>query len=198
MGRDIVQKLLDNGARVIFRAHPFNYRFRASAELIADIGRQLAADRAKTGRQHLWGAAAERQMTIEECFNASDAMVSDVSAVVSDYLRSQKPFAIVSVGRSPEALMREAPAARSAYLIRQDLQNIDQVCADLLGADPLADVRHQTKIYYLGDFDDADYANGFLTAAREVIDSGRREGAPTARGSSPVPDAGQHTSSAAT
>jgi hypothetical protein len=84
MGREIVQKLLDRGARVIFRAHPFNYRFHVCIELINEIGRLLAADRAATGRQHLWGAAAEQDMTVEECFNASDAMVSDVSAVVSD------------------------------------------------------------------------------------------------------------------
>ena len=42
-------------------------------------------------------------MTIEDCFNASDAMISDVSAVVSDYLHSGKPFAIVSVGRDTGA-----------------------------------------------------------------------------------------------
>jgi hypothetical protein len=173
MGREIVEHLLARGARVIFRAHPFNYRFQICVDLINDIGRLLAADRAATGRQHLWGAAAEQEMTVEDCFNASDAMVSDVSAVVSDYLRSDKPFAIVSVGRSPEALMEEAPAARAAYIIQQDLSNLDAVCSDLLGEDPLASVRRETKIYYLGDFGD-NYADGFLDAARTVIDSGRR------------------------
>ena len=40
-------------------------------------------------------------------------MVSDVSAVVSDYLHSNKPFAMVSVGRTPEQLLVDAPAARA-------------------------------------------------------------------------------------
>jgi hypothetical protein len=35
-------------------------------------------------------------------------------------------------------------------------------------------VRNETKIYYLGDFPDENYADGFLVAAREVIDAGRR------------------------
>ena len=183
MGRQIVEGLLARGVRVIFRAHPFNYRFQASVDSINDIGRLLASDRAKTGRQHIWGAAAEQQMSIEDCFNASDAMVSDVSAVVSDYLRSDKPFAIVSVGRTPEQLMKEAPAARAAYVIQQDLANLDEVYRQLLGDDPLAAVRRETKIYYLGDFDPDHYADGFLDAAREVIDAGRHaQGRPDVAG----------------
>ncbi|HEX8507967.1 MAG TPA: CDP-glycerol glycerophosphotransferase family protein, partial [Propionibacteriaceae bacterium] len=108
LGREIVEELLARGVRVIFRAHPFNYRFPICVEMINDIGKLLAADKAATGRRHLWGPAAEREMTIEDCFNASDAMISDVSAVVSDYLHSDKPFAIVSVGRTPEELLEEA------------------------------------------------------------------------------------------
>ena len=78
------------------------------------IAALLAEDRRRTGRQHLWGPAAEQEMTIEDCFNASDAMVADVSAVVSDYLMSEKPYAIVAVGRLPERVLADAPAARAA------------------------------------------------------------------------------------
>jgi hypothetical protein len=173
-GRQIVEQLLAHGARVIFRAHPFNYRYPDAQKMIADIGAVLDADREVSGREHLWGPAAEQEMSVEDCFNASDAMVSDVSAVVSDYLHSGKPFAMVSVGRTPEQLLLDAPAARAAYVLRDDLSNLADVCTDLLGADPLAAVRNQTKIYYLGDFPDENYADGFLLAARELIDAGRR------------------------
>ncbi len=111
-------------------------------------------------------------MSVEDCFNASDAMVADVSAVISDYLKSQKPYAIVSVGRTPAQLLEEAPAARAAYVLREDLANLDQVCHDLLTDDPLARARQTTKVYYLGDFPDEGYADGFLTAARRVIAMG--------------------------
>ena len=109
-------------------------------------------------------------MTVEDCFNASDAMISDVSAVVSDYLQSGKPFSIVSVGREPEELLIDVPAAKAAYVLRDDLSNLDEVFDDLLRDDPLADLRHATKVYYLGDFPDDSYAEGFLDAARSVID----------------------------
>jgi CDP-glycerol glycerophosphotransferase (TagB/SpsB family) len=174
VGRQIVEQLLAHGARVIFRAHPFNYRYPDSEKMIEDIGAVLDADREVSGREHLWGPAAEQEMSVEDCFNASDAMVSDVSAVVSDYLHSGKPFAMVSVGRTPEQLLVDAPAARAAYVVQDDLSNLVEVCDDLLGADPLASVRNETKIYYLGDFPDENYADGFLVAAREVIDAGRR------------------------
>ena len=117
-------------------------------------------------------------MSVEDCFNASDAMVSDVSAVVSDYLHSGKPFAMVSVGREPDQLEVDAPAARAAYVLREDLTNLREVCDNLLGPDPLALVRDATKRYYLGDFPDDSYADGFLVAARQVIDGHSAAGHP--------------------
>jgi len=170
LGRSIVEHLLERGASVIFRPHPFNRRYRPCVAMIEEITRLLANDRAKNARRHLWGAAAEQKMTIEQCFNAADAMISDVSAVVSDFLYSEKPLAIVSVGRTPSELLAQVPAARAAYVLRQDLSNLEDVCTDLLWRDPLADVRRETKVYYVGAFDEANYADAFLTAARGVID----------------------------
>jgi CDP-glycerol glycerophosphotransferase (TagB/SpsB family) len=178
VGRQIVEQLLARGARVIFRAHPFNYHNPVAQKMIEDIGAVLDADREVNGREHVWGPAAEQEMSVEDCFNASDAMVSDVSAVISDYLHSGKPFAIVSIGRTPEQLLIDAPAARAAYVLRDELSNLAEVYDDLLGADPLASIRNKTKIYYLGSFPDETYADGFLSAARLVIDAGRRADVP--------------------
>ena len=79
-----------------------------------------------------------RTLTVEDCFNLSDAMIADVSAVVSDYLQSGKPFSIVSVGRTVENLIEEVPAARAAYVLRDDLGDLAEVLDNLLGSDPLA------------------------------------------------------------
>ncbi|WP_375424988.1 CDP-glycerol glycerophosphotransferase family protein [uncultured Friedmanniella sp.] len=166
----IVERLLESGVRVIFRVHPLNYRFPDCAAMVKRVNQRLSRDRRETGTPHLFGVAAEKAMTIEDCFNASDALITDVSAVVSDYLRSGKPFAIVAVGRTPEQLAVDAPAARAAYVLREDLSNLDEVLADLLGADPLAAARESTRVYYLGDFDSEHYAQGFLDEARRVID----------------------------
>jgi hypothetical protein len=170
MGERIVRGLLDRGVRVVFRAHPFNYRFPEAAAAIQRIGRMLDNDRRATKRDHLWGAAAEADLTVEDCFNLSDAMIADVSAVVSDYLQSGKPFSIVSVGRAVENLIEEVPAARAAYVLRDDLSDLTEVLDGLLGADPLADDRDATRIYYLGNFPADTYADGFLSAARSLTE----------------------------
>jgi CDP-glycerol glycerophosphotransferase (TagB/SpsB family) len=167
----MVTRMLEAGVRVVFRAHPLNYQYPHSRAMIKRVNRLLARHREETGIQHVYGSAAEKAMTVEECFNLSDAMVADVSAVVSDYLYSDKPFAIVAVGRSTEQLMREAPAARAAYVLQEDLSNLDDVLGDLLGSDPLAATRRSTRVYYLGDFDRDRYAEGFVGAARTVIDA---------------------------
>jgi len=196
LARPIVEHLLERGASVIFRPHPFNRRYRPCLAMIEEITRLLANDRAKNARRHLWGAAAEQKMTIEQCFNAADAMISDVSAVVSDFLYSEKPLAIVSVGRTPSELLAQVPAARAAYVLRQDLSNLEDVCTDLLWRDPLADVRRETKIYYLGAFDEANYADAFLTAARGVID-GNIMATPESSGGRPAPNEAAQTTEVA-
>jgi len=196
LARPIVEHLLERGASVIFRPHPFNRRYRPCLAMIEEITRLLANDRAKNARRHLWGAAAEQKMTIEQCFNAADAMISDVSAVVSDFLYSEKPLAIVSVGRTPSELLAQVPAARAAYVLRQDLSNLEDVCTDLLWRDPLADVRRETKIYYLGAFDEANYADAFLTAARGVIDVNIMA-TPESSGGRPAPNEAPQTTEVA-
>ena len=169
LGPQIVEALLARGCRVVFRAHPFNERFPEARAAMSTIGSLLEADRRKTGTDHVWGDRAQREWTVEDCFNASDAMVADVSAVLSDYLKADKPFSIVSVGRSPQQLLDDAPVARAGYVLRDDLSNLTSMLDDLLERDPLAAVRQETKTYYLGSFPDETYASGFLEAARADV-----------------------------
>ena len=109
-------------------------------------------------------------MSLSDCFNASDAMIADVSAVVSDYLYSGKPFAVVAMGSTSERLVEEAPIAVASYIISESLVDLDDALQALLVDDPLREQRRATRTYYLGRFDGADYAEGFLQAARRQID----------------------------
>lgn len=183
VGEELVKALLERDVRIIFRAHPLNYGQDAGRVLVARVQQLLEQDSRRTGRKHLWGPAAEQEMTVEDCFNASDAMVCDVSAVVSDYLKSGKPMAIMAMGSSVAQIVEEVPAARAAYVVPGDLAGLTDRLDELLGSDPLAQERAQMLSYYLGDFPEDDYASGFLDAARMLIDRGRR------RPGSPSPQA---------
>ena len=168
VGERIVSALLARGATVIFRPHPFSYDFPDDAATIARMKALLEADRRKTGRPHLWGTAAEKDRSILDCINDSDAMVSDVSSVVSDYLFSSKPFAMVAVPAEPEAFIAEYPIAQASYVIRGDLADLDAQLERLLGADPLARQRADIRADYLGDFPADNYAAAFVDAVHNV------------------------------
>ena len=174
-GEEIVTELLSRGCTVLFRAHSLNYRFPEARKMIEDIGGLLEADQAASGREHRWGADAEKDMSLEECFNHSDAMISDVSAVTSDYLQSRKPLAMVSVGRTPDQLEQDAPVSRASYIINDDLSNLSEVVDDLLGSDPLSEDRNEMRKYYLGNFVSDGYADIFIERAVNVIDTKKAE-----------------------
>ena len=169
IGLGIVRGLVARGCTVIYRPHPYT---RRNPELVAASERILALlteDRARTGTEHVFGAQAEQVWSIVDCFNAADALVSDVSSVVPDFLYSEKPFAVAAMGGSVEEFFAEMPVARGGYVVAGDAGNLDTVLDDLLGADPQRSERRRLKTYYLGDFPAETYADAFLEAARREI-----------------------------
>ncbi|GHJ54008.1 glycosyl transferase [Nonomuraea sp. TT08I-71] len=172
VGYDIIKALVARGCSVVFRPHPYSQRSAALAGECDRIRTLLADDRRTNGRPHVFGAEAEVTMTVADCFNASDAMVSDVSSVVADYLYSEKPFVMVAVS-APAAQFAEAfPLARAAYVIDAHggrLQGLDTALDDLLGSDPLASTRRDLKKYYLGDIPSDRYAQRFLDEASRYL-----------------------------
>ncbi|MFE7901679.1 hypothetical protein ACFU3E_30095 [Streptomyces sp. NPDC057424] len=88
-----------------------------------------------------------------DCFNVSDAMVSDISSVVSDFIASGKPYAVTdSAEVGVEEFKRNNTAVRAAVI----LSNSASELGELLGAvrtpdaDPLAGDRKELKQYLLG------------------------------------------------
>jgi hypothetical protein len=172
VGEAIVSALIARGCTVIFRPHPYARRSPANAAAIGRIASRLRADAAASGRAHLWGDAAEKHMSINECFNASDAMVADVSSVVNDYLYSLKPFAMVAVSHPADAFASAFPVARAGYVIDASggaVRGVEDVLAEALGADPHAATRRELKAYYLGDFPPEGYAEHFVEALRRYV-----------------------------
>ncbi|MCZ7438623.1 CDP-glycerol glycerophosphotransferase family protein [Micromonospora sp. WMMC241] len=166
----LIRRLIDRGAAVILRAHPYTDRNPASARQLARLTELLAADRAKTGRPHLWGAAAARDLTLTECVNRADALVSDVSGVISDWLYSGKPYAVTDTGADGEHFVARFPLASSGYVLRRDMSNVDEVLTALLDTDPKVAERWAARSRYLGDFPADRYAEAFLAAARHELE----------------------------
>ena len=169
IGRAMIENLLRRGCRVIFRPHPYTHRNKALAAEAAAIQELLETDARDSGVAHVWGKAATQELSVVDCFNASDAMITDVSSVAADYLYSEKPFAITAMTAPAAELMNEFPVARAAYIIDPKSSTWDPVLDDLLKHDTQAARRHELKVYYLGDFPADRYADAFLDAARQYI-----------------------------
>ncbi|MBB2894473.1 CDP-glycerol glycerophosphotransferase family protein [Flexivirga oryzae] len=167
-GERIVRTLLDTGARVIFRPHPLSAGHRQQAGMIARIDALLAA--ASTPQcPHLTSSRALRESIIGN-YNRSDALVTDVSSVASDYLASCKPMAVVlPIGTWRLADAEEYPVLRATYLIDLGEDDLASGLAPLVGAapDPLGPVRQELRSYYLGD--ERDSVRLFLDAAASVL-----------------------------
>ena len=109
LGSQIVAALLKRGVTVIFRPHPHSYRDPNHAAMARQIQRQLEDDQKATGRAHVWGDQAETAWDIPDCFNHSDALITDVSSVASDFLASGKPWRWWPSGRRPPGVPPGGP-----------------------------------------------------------------------------------------
>jgi hypothetical protein len=169
IGEKILGGLLSRGVTVVLRPHPYTTRNPASAQQLANLEAMLAADAARSGRKHRWGKVSSSDMSLLDCINAADAMITDVSAVASDWLYSEKPFASTDMQHEGERFVDTFPLSRAAYIVDHKGSNIGDVLEEMLGGDPLASVRREMKTYYLGDFPSDGYVDAFLEEARRCI-----------------------------
>lgn len=191
VGATIVRALLDAGLTVTFRPHPYSRGLTESLRQIAEIEAMLAADAAATGRQHVFGTEASSTMTLTDCFNACQLLVTDVSSVPADFLFSEKPFVIVKMQPGPvEEFLAEFPLARAAYLAQSDVPgSIAAAVTDATGTDTLAATRREVRAYYLGDLPYDGYERVFLDAVARLVADGRAAAAADAArlGATPHP-----------
>jgi CDP-Glycerol:Poly(glycerophosphate) glycerophosphotransferase len=160
-GEKIIRSLLDANAVVILRGHPELSRTSAAGAQLERLRRLLRDDRTRTGRPHVFGPEAQ-QMTMVEAMNASDALISDVSAVAVDYLASGKPYALTDMRGDATESVAISPITRAAYLIAADALGCEQTVARLLAGGSAADEKRSLRVavrdYYLAP-------DGFVAAA---------------------------------
>ncbi|MFJ3641732.1 hypothetical protein ACIPRD_18500 [Streptomyces sp. NPDC090108] len=151
----------------------------ATRDGVADVARHEEIARLRTAwNDAYWRSAPayeHRVITgaeprLYDCFNVSDAMVSDISSVVSDFIASGKPYAVTdSAELGAEEFKRQNTAVRAATI----LTNTAAGLGDLLDAvrdpagDPLAEDRKELKRYLLGP-DEPKSIDQFNTAVADL------------------------------
>jgi hypothetical protein len=169
MGHKIISSLLRRDLSIIFRPHPRSIGSKRHQKYIDQIEEMLRSDQEASGRPHLWGATTEGELSMIAQVNASDAMISDVSAMVTDYLQSGKPYTMVSVRWQAEEFRKKFPTSRSAYVIDDNPGSIDAALDAMLGDDPLADCRRQRRSYYLGGFEGRESVDRFVEESKKLM-----------------------------
>jgi hypothetical protein len=115
---------------------------------------EVSVDADLHGAAHL--VVGGRAPGLLSCFELSDLLVADVSAVVSDWLATGRPYAILNPSGLPAAdLHAAAPSTSAAALIGPGLDELDGVLADLRsGSDPMAAARTALAAHLLGPLGD--------------------------------------------
>ncbi|WP_405916361.1 hypothetical protein [Streptomyces sp. NBC_00728] len=94
--------------------------------------------------------------TVYACFNAADLLVSDVSSVISDYLASEKPYAVANTSGLAEQDFRDAfPTVRAGAVLASDGSGIAALLESVRHPekDTYAEARSELKLHLLGPSD---------------------------------------------
>lgn len=168
-GPEIIKALIKRDVNVIFRPHPASRSNDEFTKLIETIQHILACDSEQSSRRHIWGYQAESEWTVSAATNASDAMIADVSGIVTDFLQSGKPYAMATLRFTADEFKDEFPTSRSGYVITPAHEELSAALDNLLGNDPLAEYRWEQRRYYLGGFDGSQAVDNFLTESRTIM-----------------------------
>ncbi|PJN35656.1 hypothetical protein CG747_37295 [Streptomyces sp. CB02959] len=93
---------------------------------------------------------------IFSCFNQADLLISDVSSVVSDYLTSEKPYAVANTsGLAEDDFRANFPTVRAATVLTPDAAGVPALLEAVRdpGRDGLAAARAELKEHLLGPSD---------------------------------------------
>lgn len=98
----------------------------------------------------------EARPSLFGCFNRSDLLISDVSSVVSDYLISEKPYAVANTSGLTEEEFRAAfPTVGAAMILTPGAEGVPALLAAVRdpALDHLAAARAELKVRLLGPAD---------------------------------------------
>ncbi|MFE6407900.1 hypothetical protein ACFVOR_13290 [Streptomyces sp. NPDC057837] len=87
------------------------------------------------------------------CFNAADLLISDVSSVISDFLASEKPYAVANTsGLSEDAFRAAFPTVAAATVLTPDASGVPGLLEAVRHPekDELAEARSELKLRLLG------------------------------------------------
>ncbi|MET7981356.1 hypothetical protein [Streptomyces sp. NPDC005281] len=174
----------DDAERMLLQTVPEPGRSAAVATATADWEAAHWASFPAWEHQIVVGA----RPTVYACFNVADVLVSDVSSVISDYLASEKPYAVANTSGLSEQDFRDAfPTVRAGAVLTPDGSGVPALLEAVRHPekDPYAEARAELKLHLLGPSDPPSVVR-FNDAARALCAAADERRAATAPGTPPV------------
>lgn len=166
-GVEMIRHVLERHpeVRIVFKPHPASGTVRPSAGAAA---RRVEAMLRKAGPPHVV-AADHPELDLLAWFDRADVLLSDISAVVTDFLATDKPYLVTNPRGLPiDRFHASFPSHRAADVVSADLGDLDAHLDDAFGPDTLAEDRARVKQEVLGDLEDGPFA-AFTAALDEAV-----------------------------
>ena len=167
MGVRMVRRLLADhpDVRVWFRPHPASGVHRPSMlSALTEISTILR----NAGNGHL--VTADSGLSLTECLNRADVLISDISSVATDFLYTERPIITCNPSALPkDEFVETFPTQAASYLLGPRLEELDADLAAALGDDPLRQARIDMKKHVLGDTPEGPQAAFAANVARVTV-----------------------------
>lgn len=127
---------------------------------------------------------------IYACFNVADVLISDVSSVISDYLTSEKPYAVANTsGLTEEGFKAEFPTVRAGTVLAPEAEQIPALLRAVREPehDTLVRARAELKEHLLGPSDPPSLVRFNAAAVALCARADARAARIEARGESDIP-----------
>jgi hypothetical protein len=151
--------------RIVYKPHPLSGRVRPGA---AAASRAVTARLREVGEPHVL-AADHPELDLLDWFDRCDLLLADISAVVTDFLHTDKPYLVTNPRALPiEEFHRRFPSHTAAYVVSADGNDVGRWVTEALTDDPLAAARRTLKQAVLGDHAEGPQAS-FERALDDVV-----------------------------
>jgi hypothetical protein len=158
--------------RVVFKPHPLSGLVRPGMTRARQEVERMLRD---AGAPHVV-AADHPKRDLLDWFDRSDVLLADVSAVVTDWLHTDKPYLLTNPrGIEVGEFHHRFPSHGAAYLVDPDGDLAARV-REAIGADPLAADRSRLKRVVLGSHPAGPFAS-FQAALEDLIAEATRDAA---------------------
>lgn len=165
MGPQMIERILAQypDVRVIFKPHPASGVQRPG---MVEARVAIVDLLARHPGNHLY-VGPESELTLYQCFDMADAMISDISSVVTDFLYTERPLVTTNPRRlSRELFFHTFPTQRASYIMERSLENFTAVMDDVVSGDSQRTQRLEIKRWVLGDHPDGPTATFVAEADR--------------------------------